>query len=177
MKRDIRSTLILLRGICIGMLLNVGLILFIPLIVQAGEWDYRAQSKIQWRDYGADAFAEAKSTGKPLYVLVYADWCHWCRKFETKTLETKLIRQLLQNEMIPVAVNNDKQIEIAKKLGANLVPTSVILTPDGQRLLRFYGFLPAEELDKALRRTLLHWRKGEMPEEEFGDESTCCPVP
>jgi thioredoxin-like negative regulator of GroEL len=152
------------------------LILFIPQATHATEWNYREQSKIQWREYGDAAFAEAKAMNKPLYVLIYANWCHWCKKFETKTLETELIRNLLQEKMIPVAVDNVEQPEIGQKLGAKLVPTSVILTPDGQRLLRFYGFLSADELDEALRRTLLRWRKGELPEEEFGDESTCCPV-
>jgi uncharacterized protein YyaL (SSP411 family) len=175
MKEHFQTNLILSRSVYIGILL--GLSFFIPLVAQASEWNYRAQSKIQWRDYGAAAFAEARSAGKPLYILVYADWCHWCKKYETETLETELIRGLLQNEMVPVAVNNVEQPEIGKKLGTKLVPTSVILTPDGQRLLRFYGFLPPDELNQALRRTLSRWRNGEIPEREFGDESTCCPVP
>jgi thiol:disulfide interchange protein len=152
------------------------LILFIPLATQATEWNYREQSKIQWRAYGEAAFAEAKAMNKPLYVLVYANWCHWCKKFETETLETELIRALLQEKMIPVAVDNVIQPKVGQQLGAKLVPTSVILTPAGQRLMRFYGFLNASELDEALRNVLLRWKKGELPAEEFGDESTCCPV-
>lgn len=175
MKNNLSNKWHLSHSGCVAIFLVISLI--IPMMAQSGEWSYRAQSKIQWRDYGEAAFAEAKSTGKPLYVLVYANWCHWCKKFESETLETELIRGLLQNEMIPIAVDNVTQAEIGKKLGTKLVPTSVILTPDGQRLLRFYGFLPADELDQALRQTLSRWHMGEIPEEEFGDESTCCPVP
>lgn len=174
MKNTFIARSILLRTALTGVVL--ALILLIPLATHAAEWNYREQTKIQWRDYGEATFAEAQKTGKPLYVLVYADWCHWCKKFETETLETGLIRTLLQEKMIPVAVDNVTQPDVGRQLGARLVPTSVILTPDGQRLLRFYGFLSANELDAALRSALFRWRKGELPEEGFGDESTCCPV-
>lgn len=161
----------------IMLLFLVAIFIIAPVLTQAGEWKYLENSKIQWKEYNKTTFSEAKQTGKPLYVLVYADWCHWCKKFETETIETESIRTLLQEQMIPVAVNNDAQPEIGKDLRARLVPTSIILSPDGVLILRFYGFLAAAELKESLEATLTQWRLGELPEETFGDEATCCPIP
>lgn len=143
----------------------------------AEKWNYRQTSKINWREYNADAFTEARQKNKPLYIFIYSDLCSWCKKFETETLETRVIRQLLQNQFIPVLVNQATQAELAKKLGIKLVPANILITHDGKRLLRFYGFLTTQALSEALDKTLLSWKKGEIPDEEFSDQSTCCPVP
>ncbi len=146
-------------------------------VANTSEWRYLEHSQIEWRQYNAAAFSEARKADKPLYVFIYANWCQWCKKLETETLETETIRSLLIRESIPVAIDYDKQAELARKLGAKLVPTNILLSPDGKKLLRFYGFLSAKDLSEVLQSVLLAWRRGELPEEEFGDESTCCPVP
>lgn len=162
----------------LGSLLLVVTLLVVGVSISwAGEWQYREESKIAWRDYNAAAFAEAKISGKPLYVFIYADWCHWCKKFEIETLETDSIRTLLEKETIPVAIDFVKQPDLARRLGTVLVPTNILMTSDGDKLLRFYGFLKPAELSEALHSTLKAWRNGELPAVEFGKESTCCPVP
>lgn len=140
-------------------------------------WHYRQNTQIEWRDYNAAAFAEAKKQGKPLYIFIYSDLCSWCRKFETETLEKASIRKIIKNEFIPVAIDQVAQPELAKQLGISLVPASILLTPTSKKLLRFYGVLSEKDFSDALNKTLVSWRKGEIPEEEFGDESTCCPIP
>ncbi|GMR09036.1 MAG: hypothetical protein BMS9Abin26_2048 [Gammaproteobacteria bacterium] len=148
----------------------------------AEEWNYLQKSKINWREYNEQAFLEASKKNKPLYVFIFADWCPWCKKFETESLETKLIRSLLSEKFIPVAINQEKQPDLSKQLGARLVPASVLLTPKNRRIVRFYGFLTAQELSDILNKSFIRWSKGEVPEaevprDEFGDESTCCPLP
>ncbi len=139
-------------------------------------WSYLAESRIAWRPFGDAAFVEARRLNRPLFILVFADWCHWCHKYETETLETEAVRTLLQERFIPVAVDYVRDPDTARRLGARLVPTSLVLTPDGRRLLRFYGFIGPRELAQVLDRTLARWARGEIPEEEFGDERTCCPL-
>ncbi len=143
----------------------------------SGAWQYRQHTQIKWREYNAAAFAEAKKQGKPVYIFIYSDLCSWCRKFETETLEKASIRKIIKDEFIPVAIDQVAQPELAKQLGISLVPASILLTPTRKKLLRFYGVLSEKDLSYALGKTLASWRKGEIPEEEFGDESTCCPVP
>jgi len=96
---------------------------------QAEEWNYRTQTETDWRQYGTDAFSEASSYGRPVFVLVYADWCAWCKKYELETLEQPPIRRRLEREWVPVAVNYNECPELARRLGVKLVPTTLLLTP------------------------------------------------
>jgi len=140
------------------------------------DWNYHEHTKIAWRSYGTEAFDEARRTGRPLFVLVYSDQCHWCRKYELEALEQPQVRDLLEKQFVPVAVDNDRQKALGRQLGARLVPTSLILAPDGKKLLRFYGVQPAADLADTLAKTLVLWRRGELPQPDFGSADTCCPV-
>lgn len=143
------------------------------------DWNYLAISKIPWRNYGAQAYRAAAAGHKPLFVFVFADWCRWCQKLERETLETPRIRKWLTERYVPVAVDYDKQPKLAAALGARLVPTVVLVSPQGEKLLRFFGFLTAEDLEQTLQETLTAWQAGELPEEpirEFGSAETCCPL-
>jgi len=143
----------------------------------AKTWNYKENTKINWREYNVAAFVEAKKKNKPLYIFVYSNECSWCRKFEKETLEKSKIREILEKEFIPVAINQVDQPGLAKKLGIKLVPGNILLTPDKKKLLRFYGFITEAALSNALDKTLINWRNGEVLEEEFGEEKTCCPIP
>jgi len=142
-------------------------------------WDYMAVTRINWQLYGEKTFAAARSQGKPLFVFVYADWCQWCEKLERETLETPQIRQWLADNYMPVAVDFDRQPKLARQLGARLVPTIVLITPEGEKLSRFYGFQDAQSMADTLQQVLTAWKKGELPDKslhEFGSEETCCPL-
>ncbi len=145
--------------------------------IHAQEWKYMEHAEIDWRNYDKQAFTEARIKNRPLFVFIFADWCEWCKKLELETLEKQEIRKLIQTKFIPVAIDYDKHTELAKKLGVQLVPTSIIITPDGKKLLKFFGFIKPADLVLSLNKTLAAWQSGELPEEEFGSESTCCPVP
>lgn len=143
----------------------------------AESWIYKHSSKINWREYNTAAFTEAKQSSKPLYLFVYSDLCAWCRKFETETLEKPAIRAFVETHFIPVLIDQQTQPELASQLGIKLVPASMLITHDGKKLLRFYGVIQEQALLEALNKTLAAWSKGEIPDEEFGDTATCCPVP
>ena len=138
---------------------------------------YMQKTEILWRPYGKAVFDEAKRKNKPLYVFIHGDNCSWCTKFETETLETSQIRRRLRTEFIPVAVNFDKQKRLVKQLRTEFMPTSILLAPNGQKLLRFYGFIGPKALNETLTQVLMLWRQGKLPDQDFGDPDTCCPVP
>jgi len=159
--------------------LAIVLVLLVSSIVKAEsieDWNYREHTQIAWRAYGSEAFNEARRSGHPLFVLIYSDQCHWCRKYELEALEQPRVRDLLGKQFVPVAVDNDRQRALGRQLGAKLVPTSLILAPDGKKLLRFYGVQSAADLADTLAKTLVLWRRGELPQPDFGSAETCCPV-
>ena len=159
----------------LGLLVLMYGLLDVPALAKK-KWKYMVETSISWRAYGEAAFAEARRTNRPLFVLIFADWCEWCRKYEIEALETPQIRKRLDKDYIPVAVDQVKQPDLARRLGAKLVPTTLLLTPDGKKLSRFYGVTGSDDLADTLDRILALWRQGELPYEEFGDAETCCPL-
>lgn len=160
--------------------LAVLVFLFLP---QAGwsagadaHWDYVRASALKWSDYDQGVLRQSRELKRPLFVLIYLDTCHWCRKYETETLETSKILQRLRQDYLPVAVDHAKHPAVAQQLGATTVPTTLLLTPDGRRLARFRGFVDARDLADILDANLYRWRKGEIAGEEFGDPGVCCPL-
>lgn len=147
------------------------------IVALSGEWRYLRHTQIRWYAYDEEAFAEARKTKRPLFVLIFSDACHWCRKYETQALEVPIVRSRLERDFIPVAVDYDEQPELGRRLGAKLVPTSIILAPGGQKILRFHGVQEAEDLADTLDKTLALWHRGELSQPDFGEAQTCCPLP
>jgi thiol:disulfide interchange protein len=141
-----------------------------------GHWDYMQASALKWRAYDPGTLRKAAELKRPLFVLVYLDTCHWCRKYETETLETDRILKRLRTDYLPVAVNSAVQPGLAKQLGASMVPTTILLTPEGRVMAKFKGFVDARDLADILDANLYRWRKGEIGGEEFGEPEVCCPL-
>lgn len=139
-------------------------------------WDYMKSSALKWSTYDESALQKARKLKRPVFVLIYLDTCHWCRKYETETLESNRILKRLRADYLPVAVNSALQPEVAKKLGAQMVPTTILLTPDGRKMTMFLGFVDARDLADILDANLYRWRKGEVFGEDFGALEACCPI-
>ncbi len=90
-------------------------------------------------------------------VLVSAEWCGPCRRFEQVTLPDPAVQARLHtNNYGGVHVDLDTCRELSNKLGADVVPTVVFLNSDCREIHRFRasrdpeGFL--KELDIADER-------------------------
>lgn len=63
-----------------------------------------------WLD-GANGYArgmeQAQSTGKPMLVYFYTDWCPYCRKFENNLLPQPEVKKALEN-FIQIRINPEK---------------------------------------------------------------------
>jgi len=69
-----------------------------------------AQSNNYFRDYNS-ALIVAKKENKKIMLVMVADFCPWCKKFERKTLNHKDIQKLVQKNFIPVIVDNYRDIK------------------------------------------------------------------
>lgn len=144
--------------------------------VSNDEWHYLSASQIKWQPYDQASLRRARELKRPVFVLVYLDTCHWCKKYETESLEAARIVKRLNRDYLPVGVNSADQPDLATQLGANVVPTTLLLTPDGRRMAKFHGFVGPRDLADILDANLFRWKRGELVGDEFGDEQTCCPL-
>lgn len=143
---------------------------------EIGDWNYLSQSALKWHSFDAKTIELAQNNKKLLMVLVYKDDCAWCQKYETESIETAEVLKRLRTDYIPVAVDAGKQPLLAQKLGAFVVPTTLLLTPKTEKIVKFHGFVNERDLTDILDANLYRWRSGIMNAKEFGDTTTCCPL-
>src|SRR6058998_4399628 len=62
--------------------------------------------EIKWREWGEDAFREAKETGKPVLLSLSAVWCHWCHVMDETSYSDEGVISFVNEHFIPVRVDN-----------------------------------------------------------------------
>ncbi len=102
-----------------------------------------SHNNIRWREWGEEAFAEAKAQDKPILLDIGAVWCHWCHVMDdgipgdpvhTGTYSTPEVQQRIQDNFIPIKVDNDRRPDINARYNMGGWPTTAFLTPEGATL-------------------------------------------
>ena len=100
-------------------------------------------TQIPWREWGIDAFAEAKAADKPILLDIGAVWCHWCHVMDTGipgdpvhtgTYSSPDVQERILKNFIPIKVDNDRRPDINARYNMGGWPTTAFLTPDGDTL-------------------------------------------
>jgi len=100
-------------------------------------------SSIPWREWGEDAFAEAKALDKPILLDIGAVWCHWCHVMDTGipgdpvhtgTYSAPQVQERILKNFVPIKVDNDRRPDINARYNMGGWPTTAFLTPDGDTL-------------------------------------------
>ncbi|RMG41951.1 MAG: DUF255 domain-containing protein [Planctomycetota bacterium] len=103
-----------------------------------------------WHDDFDTALSEARRLHRPLLVHFYAEWCGPCRIMEAQVLSTPAVTERIRREFVAVKVDFDRRQDIARRYGVNLLPTDLILTPDGKVISRSEGLQPAAGYQRRL---------------------------
>lgn len=99
------------------------------------EVDKFAKETNYYRDYNS-ALAVAKKENKMLMLLVVADYCPWCKKFERKTLKKKDISDFISENFIPVVIDNKRDKGMyPKEYNTPLIPSVYFINPQTEKSL------------------------------------------
>jgi uncharacterized protein YyaL (SSP411 family)/cytochrome c biogenesis protein CcdA len=111
---------------------------------------------INWREYGPSMFEEARTSHKPIFMLLTApSWCYWCQVYESEeNLFHPDVIAVLNEAFIPVYVDADRRQDLTRQYLERGWPTTVIMAPDGTRLLGYSGSRPAEFILPMLRQAV-----------------------
>ena len=75
-----------------------------------------------------EALQKAKTTSKPIILIVSSETCPWCRKLENQTLSKEYIDKIIQDNFIPIA--QTKEIDnLPPKFYPKYVPTVYFINP------------------------------------------------
>lgn len=96
--------------------------------------------KIAWRKDYAQAVRDAERLKRPLLVEVTAPWCVHCRHMREQTFADGEIVRRLNQSFVPLEVNIDVHRKLARALGADALPATIIISPDLKIITRVTGF-------------------------------------
>lgn len=112
-----------------------------------------ADIQIPWVENHDKGLLAAKEAGKPAVMLLYADWCSWCKKLQNETFPDPRIK-LLKDRLVFIKVNSDKDKELQKKYGQNGFPLTILFDRKGQEAGRIDGYKDAAALRETLDRLI-----------------------
>src|SRR5438094_2853685 len=99
---------------------------------------------IHWRQWGEEAFAEARRQNKPVLLDIGAVWCHWCHVMDRESYDNPDVAQIINENFIAIKVDRDERPDVDSRYQAAVSamsgqggwPLTAFLTPDGKP---FYG--------------------------------------
>jgi uncharacterized protein len=119
-------------------------------------------AEIEWRDWGAEAFEEARTLDRPILLAISAVWCHWCHVMDETSYSEPAVIAAINSAYLPIRVDNDLRPDVNNRYNMGGWPTTAFLTPQGD-ILTGATYLPPEAMLAALQRVESVYR-GNRPE-------------
>lgn len=71
-----------------------------------------ARNPVKWREWGDDAFNEARESDLPLFVSIGYSTCHWCHVMAHESFEDDEVARILNRSFIPVKVDREERPDL-----------------------------------------------------------------
>jgi YHS domain-containing protein len=107
---------------------------------------------IPWRDDYGSALAEARQSGRLLWIQFTGPWCPNCTRMEQDSFGRPAILGRARDGFVPVKLRSDANEELAVGFGLTGIPASVVVDPSLRVLDVHQGYLGPDELDAFLGR-------------------------
>jgi len=116
-----------------------------------------ATVKVEWEPDLPSALERARKEDKPVLVTFYADWCVWCKRFESTTLHDAQVASMLRDRVVPLSLDVDGAgKELSNEYRVDGLPTILVLDSGGHELGRIPGYMPPqsflERIEELLRQ-------------------------
>lgn len=110
--------------------MKIVLVLFVLISsLWAARIDEFAQETSYYRNYYT-ALDVAKKENKVIMLVLVADFCPWCKKFERKSLQNEEVNKLVKKDFIPVIVDNYRDKDLyPSELYTKRLPAIYFINP------------------------------------------------
>jgi hypothetical protein len=115
-------------------------------------------TRVEWRPWGAEAFAEAERTAKPVLLSLSATWCGSCHEMDARTYAEPRIAANINDSFVPIRVDVDRNPRVRERYNMGGFPTTAFLTPTG-RLLSGATYLGPDGMRQVLDRIRDLWNE------------------
>jgi thioredoxin-related protein len=96
----------------------------------------------------------ARDVGKPVFLYAHASWCGWCRRFEADVLGDEEVIRTLEANFINIAIDVDRQDEVARDFKISVTPTMIFLDENGIETERIRGYRDLKAFKNILKTSL-----------------------
>lgn len=125
-----------------------------------------SQNPVDWYPWGEEAFSDAQTQDKPIFLSIGYSSCHWCHVIARESFEDPEIAELLNARFVSVKVDKEERPDVdavymdAVQLatGAGGWPMSLLLTPQGEPFFAA-TYLPRTQLKQILLQADRVWRE------------------
>ncbi len=107
------------------------------------------ETRVEWREWGPDAFAEADERDRPVLLSLSATWCAGCHEMDATTYAEPRIAANINEWFVPIRVDVDRRPRVRERYNMGGFPTTAFLTPDGE-LLTGAGYLGVDGMRQVL---------------------------
>ncbi|WP_050033892.1 DUF255 domain-containing protein [Halorubrum halophilum] len=114
------------------------------------------ETHVEWRDWGAEAFAEADDRDCPVLLSLSATWCEGCHEMDAITYAEPRIAANVNEGFVPVRVDVDRNPRVRERYNMGGFPTTAFLTPEGE-LLTGAGYLDVDGMRQVLESVRQMW--------------------
>jgi thiol:disulfide interchange protein len=101
----------------------------------------------------AEARTRSAETGKPVLAFVSADWCAPCQSLKRGALSDDQVAAFLQENTIPVYLEDSRNASEIQSLGARVFPTTFLLF-NNQVIAQIEGGGPADAYLRTVREAI-----------------------
>jgi thioredoxin-related protein len=115
-----------------------------------------------WRSWDA-GLREAGTSGRPVLVDVYTDWCGWCKRMDRDVYARADVQDYLARKFVTVKLDAESKAvaryegraytsrTLAARFGVTGYPTTLFLSAKGAQLGNVPGYSPPEDFLLLLR--------------------------
>src|SRR5947208_15472203 len=98
-----------------------------------------ADNPVDWREWGEEAFAEARRRDVPLLISVGYAACHWCHVMAHESFEDESTAAVINERFVPVKVDREERPDVdavymaatQALTGSGGWPMTAFCAPDG----------------------------------------------
>ncbi|MDA0933688.1 MAG: thioredoxin family protein [Planctomycetota bacterium] len=101
----------------------------------------RAEKPLAFRHDVDQALADAKATGKRVFLDFETTWCGPCKQMDLMVYTARaVVTAAATADLICVKVDGDERRDLVKRFGVEAYPTLLVLSPEGEVLRREVGY-------------------------------------
>lgn len=112
-----------------------------------------AHNPVDWYPWGSEAFAKAKSEGKPIFLSIGYSTCYWCHVAEKTIYSDPAIAAVMNKWFVNVKVDREQRPDVDRLyiIATEMLtqhgawPNNLFLTPDGKPFYAGSYFPPHDE--------------------------------